>query len=78
MEFERIGYVLLSVSIFVYWIQYLGSITLNNLFEFLFSTNSKERWNCFFVIVFFYWLISSFSSGKYSYVTTIVRINKNG
>ncbi len=52
MEFERIGYVLLSVSIFVYWIQYLGSITLNNLFEFLFSTNSKERWNCFLLLFF--------------------------
>ena len=52
MEFERIGYVPLSVSIFVYWIQYLGSITLNNLFEFLFSTNSKERWNCFLLLFF--------------------------
>lgn len=52
MEFERIGYVLLSVSIFVYWIQHLGSITLNNLFEFLFSTNSKERWNCFLLLFF--------------------------
>ncbi len=52
MEFERIGYVFLSVSIFVYWIQYLGSITLNNLFEFLFSTNSNERWNCFLLLFF--------------------------